>query len=387
MRAHALLSASGSSRWMACTPSPRLEEEREEQTSIYAEEGTFMHELSELHLNLYLGHIGKVAFNKQLKQMKKNEFYTAEIESAVQVYVDLVIERTNDARAQCKDALILIEQRLDYSPWAAEGFGTGDVLIISDQAIEVIDLKGGKGIKVDSEDNSQMRLYALGALNGFGFLYEAQTVLMTIIQPRLDHISTAEISKEDLLKWGEEEVKPKAALAFAGEGDFAAGEHCRFCKVKASCRARAKENMALTRLDFKAGPLLTDDEIVEVLLTVKELQKWAKDVETYAFTKAVKENKEWPGMKLVEGRSSRKYSSETEVAQLLIKTGYPEETIYSKSLLSLTALEKQLGKKKFEETVGHLIIKPPGNMQLVAESDKRQAVKNSAQIDFKTKGE
>lgn len=380
MRQHALLSASGAHRWLECTPSARLEEEMKDSTSIYAEEGTFMHELSELHLKLYLGKITKVAFNKKLKEMKKNEFYTEEIETAVQAYVNIVIERINEAGS---DSLILLEEQVDFSPWVPDGFGTGDVLIISDTTIEIIDLKGGKGIKVDAENNSQMRLYALGAINGFGMLYNAEKVLMTIIQPRLDNISTDELSMTELLEWAEEVVKPRADLAFRGEGEYVASDHCKFCKVKAICRTRAEGNMKLACLDFRNPPLLSDEEIVEVLLTVKELQKWAKDVEEYAFMKAIKEGKEWPGMKLVEGRRSRRYSSEEEVAQLLLEAGYEEEKIFFKSLLSLTALEKELGKKEFENILGSLIDTPPGKIQLVPESDKRQAVKSSADIDFK----
>lgn len=380
MKKHALLGASSSSRWKECTPSARLEEEMEDKTSIYAQEGTFMHELSELYLNSYLNKITKVEFNKKLKEMKKNDFYTEEIEKAVETYVDIVIEKINGAG---KDGLTLVEERVDFSPWVPEGFGTGDVLIITNETIEIIDLKGGKGIKVDAENNSQMRLYALGSVYGFGMLYDFQQVRMTIIQPILDNISTDELSVEELLKWGEEVIKPKAEMAFRGEGDYVAGDHCKFCKVKAICRTRSEENMKIACLDFKKPPLLIDEEIVEVLLTIKDLQKWAKDVEEYAFIKAIKEGKEWPGMKLVEGRRTRRYSNVENVAKLLLETGFEEERIFSKSLLSLTALEKELGKKEFEEVLGSLIELPPGKVQLVPESDKRQAVKNSAVIDFK----
>lgn len=380
MKQHAILSASGAHRWLECTPSARLEEEMNDQTSIYAKEGTFMHELSELHLKFYLKMITKAEYNKKLKQMKKNEFYTEEIEKAIQAYVDIVIEKINEAGA---DSMILLEEQVDFSPWVPDGFGTGDVLIITDKSIEVIDLKGGKGIKIDAKDNPQMRLYALGAINGFGILYDFEKVSMTIVQPRLDNISTDELFLEELLKWADEVVKPKAEMAYRGEGEYKASDGCRFCKAKAVCRTRAEENIKLACLDFKKPPLLTDEEIVEVLLTVKDLQKWAKDVEEYAFMKAINEGKEWPGMKLVEGRRSRRYSSEENVAKLLLEAGYEEEKIFSKSLLSLTSLEKELGKKEFDEILGSLIEIPPGKVQLVPESDKRPEVKNSAVIDFK----
>ena len=380
MREHAILSASGAHRWLECTPSARLEEEISEMTSIYAEEGTFMHELAELHLSLYLERISKHQFNKKLKDMKKNEFYTDEIEEAIQTYRDIVIERINESGI---NSLILLEEQVDFSPWVPEGFGTSDVLIISDKSIEVIDLKGGRGIKVEAKDNAQMRLYALGAINGFGMLYDIEKIQMTIIQPRLDSISTDEITVEELMTWAEGIVKPKAEMAFKGEGDYIASAHCKFCKVKATCRTRANENMKLACLDFKPPPLLIDEEISEVLLTIDELKKWASDVEEYAFNKAIKEGKKWPGMKLVEGRRSRKYRSEEEVAKKLLDAGYEEEMIFSKSLLSLTKLEKELGKKEFEEILGSLIDVPPGKIQLVPESDKRPEIQSSAEIDFK----
>ena len=383
MGEHALLSASSAHRWLKCSPSVRLEEEVEDSTSIYAKEGTFMHGLAELHLKLFLDDITKAEFNKRLKEMKKNDFYTDEIEKAVEIYVDAVIEKINEARAISPDPLILIEERLDYSPWVKEGFGTGDVLIIADGIIEVIDLKGGKGVAVSAIANPQMRLYALGAINGFGMLYDTQKVRMTIIQPRLDNISSDEMEVEELIHWGNKTVKPKADEAWKGEGKFKVGEHCRFCKVKAICRSRAEENMKLACMDFKPPPTLTDDEIVEVLNQIDELTKWAKDVEAYAFSQAVNEGKEWPGFKLVEGRSSRKYSDEDKVAKALLAAGYSEDRIFSKSLISLTKLEKKLGKKVFEETIGDLIIKPPGKLQLVPEEDKRPALRSSAEIDFK----
>lgn len=380
MRDHAILSASGAHRWLECTPSARLEEEIGERTSIYAEEGTFMHELAELNLSLYLERITKSQFNKKLQEMKQNEFYTEEIDITVQAYVNIVIERINEAG---KDSLILLEEQVDFSPWVPEGFGTSDVLIISNNIIEVVDLKGGRGVKVEAKDNPQMRLYALGAINGFGILYDIEKIRMTIIQPRLDNISTDELLIEELLEWGEVVVKPKAEMAFIGEGEYKASDHCRFCKVKAICRARANENMKLACLDFKPPPLLTDEEIVEVLLTIDELKKWATDVEDYAYNKAVNEGKKWPYFKLVEGRRSRKYSSEEEVAKKLLDAGYEEDMIFSKSLINLTKLEKEIGKKEFEEILGSLIETPPGKLQLVPETDKRPEIKLSAEQDFK----
>lgn len=379
MTSHALLSASGADRWMNCPPSARLEEDIENVSSIYAKEGTFAHDLGELKLLKHLGDITKVEFNKKLKALKQNEFYSKELEMYVDQYVDFAIEKINEHKA----GIVFIEKRVDYSCICKEGFGTCDLLILDGDVIEVVDLKFGKGLKVDAKDNSQLKLYGLGAVDNFNFIFEAKKVRMTIVQPRLDHISTDEIEVEDLLAWGDQEVKPKAELAYEGKGEFNPGDHCRFCRVKDRCRARAQANMELAKLDFKAAPLLTDLEVVMALEQVDELVKWAKDVEKFAYTEAVNNGKEWPGFKLVEGRRTRRYSSEEKVAQALLEAGYEEEKIYSKSLLSLTKLEKELGKKEFEEILSDLIEVPPGKLKLVPDRDTRVAVKNSAEIDFK----
>ena len=382
MAKHALLSASSSHRWLECSMSPRLEEVVEDITSSYALEGTFMHELSELYLHHYLGNVKESAFTKRLQDMKQNAFFTDDLQAAVDEYVAAVIEKINEAKARCNDPLILIEERLDFSEWVRDGFGTGDVVIIADDVLEVVDLKGGRGVAVSAVGNPQARLYALGAVSAFGVLYDIKTVRMTIIQPRLDNISTDEMKVEDLIQWAEEVVKPRAEAAYKGEGEFKPGVHCRFCKVKATCRARHDENMKLACIDFQKPPLLSDDEITDVLMKVDEMKKWATDVESYALEKA-KDGKAWPGMKLVEGRSTRKYSSETEVAEKLIDAGYSEERIYAKSLLSLTKLEKEIGKKTLSEILSDLIEKPAGKLKLVPEDDNRPAARSRAEIDFK----
>lgn len=383
MSSHALLSASGADRWMACTPSPRTEESVSEESSEFAKEGTFAHTLAELKLSLHLGEITKREYNKRLKEEKTNEFYSEDLEDYVDVYVNFAIEKVNEAKARTKDALILLEKRLDYSPWVREGFGTGDLVLIADEVLEIVDLKFGKGIKVEAQDNSQLKLYSLGAINEFGLLYDIRTIKMTICQPRLDHISTEELAADDLLDWAENIVKPLADLAYEGKGDFKSGDHCRFCSVRHTCRQRSEDNLKLACLDFRPPPTLTDEEIVEVLETIDDLIKWAKDVEDYAFKEAANNGKQWPGYKLVEGRRTRRYSSEEKVAEALLDAGYEEEKIFSKSLLSLTKLEKELGKKEFEEIIGSLIEVPPGRLKLVPDIDKRVAVKNSAEIDFK----
>lgn len=383
-KAHALLSASGSKRWLACTPSAQLELEFEEEKSIYAEEGTIAHEIGELMLSLHLKLITKQSYTRKINKLKTNSFYCKEMEDYVKVYVDYCIEKINEAYARSKDAVILLEQRLDFSNYVPDAFGTGDLVIISDSILEIVDLKYGKGVAVDATANTQMMLYALGALNQFECLYDIEKLRMTIVQPRLDSISTDEVSVESLTEWADSYVKPRAEMAISGEGTFCAGEHCRFCRARYTCRARAEENLKLTRFDFKSPALLADEEISEILSGVDDLQKWASDIYSYALEQAENHNKKWPGYKLVEGRSSRKYKDENLVAETLVAAGIDEDKLYNKSLLTITAMEKTLGKKQFTELLGDLIIKPMGKPTLVSEMDKRPELNSikSAQSDF-----
>lgn len=322
-------------------------------------------------------------FNKRLKELKQDPLYNKDLNDYVQVYVDFAIEKINQVRARTPDALVLLETKLDYSPWVPGGFGTGDLVLVGDGVLEVVDFKFGQGVAVSAVDNPQMRLYALGAVNEFGCLYDINTVRMTICQPRLDSISTDQMTLDDLLYWANNTVMGAAEKAWKGEGDFVAGEHCRFCRIRYTCRARADENMKLACYDFKAPLLLTDEEITEILSSIDELQKWAKDIQAYAQDQALNQGKEWPGFKLVEGKSSRKYADEGKVVEALTTAGFEEEKIYSKSLLTITAMEKAIGKKKFKEILGGLITKPPGKPKLVPVSDKRPEINSTAEIDFK----
>jgi len=369
---------------MACPPSARLEDQYEDSTSVFAEEGTFAHELSELHLGLFLDHFSKMAFTRRLNKKKQEDFYSQDMEDYVQQYVDIVIERINEARARSEDAEILIEQRLDFSEWVPEGFGTGDVVIISDGKLEVIDLKYGKGVEVSAVENPQLRLYGLGAYNQFGMLYDLEEISTTIVQPRLDNISTETLSVSDLVAWAETEVKPKADLADKGEGYFTAGDHCRFCKARFTCRARADANLELAKHDFAKPDELEHDEISGILEKAKELQKWAADIEKYALEQAEQHGTKFPGWKLVEGRSNRKYTDETAVFETLTTEGYEEDRIAPRKLLTLSNLEKTIGKKQFGDLLGDLVIKPAGKPTLVPESDKRPELNStdSAAADF-----
>lgn len=378
-RAHALLSASGSSRWLACTPSARLEESLEESNSDFADEGTAAHELAELHLALYLGLITKRVFTIRWKQMQAGKYYSQEMEDHIRAYVDIVIERMNEAKARTPDAVVQIEQRLDFSLWVPDGFGTGDVLIIADGMMEVIDLKYGKGVAVSAEGNTQMKLYGLGALYGFGHLYDIDSIRMTIVQPRLDSISSDEISAEALIDWAENVVKPRAALAMAGEGEFVSGSHCRFCRARFSCRARADANLEMARFEFADPPLLSIEEIGEILFRAIALKAWVTDIEKYAFEQAEKHGVKVPGWKLVEGRSNRTYSDKQAVSDTLLIEGYAKELIYEPaSVLGITAMEKVLGKNIFAALLNDFIVKPAGKPTLVSETDPRPELSSAA---------
>lgn len=380
MSKHALLSASGAKKWMACTPSPRLEGQFKDTRSNYAEEGTFAHEYAELILKKAIGLINKKQFAKEQKKLQTNSFYSQSLEDYIQNYTAMVLERFNSV----SNAVMMLEQRLDFSQWVPEGFGTGDVVIIADGVLEIIDLKYGAGVPVSAEDNPQLKLYALGALNAFGFLYDVETVRMTIIQPRLDSVSSEDISVIELYKWADEEVVPKAKLAFEGKGELVSGEHCRFCKVKATCRKRVEDNLSLAKYDFKSPDLLLDEEIGEILLKAEQLQSWAKDIAEFAYEQSLNHGKKWTGWKLVEGRSTRKYVDLDKVATKLLADGFSEDKIYKKSLLGVTAMEKLLGKKAFESLLNDYIVKPPGKPALVVETDKRPEINSikSAVSDF-----
>lgn len=374
MGRHALLSASSSKRWLNCTPSARLEEQfGREDAGPYAEEGTAAHALAE--------HKVKKCLRRRSKR-PVSDYQCDEMEECTDGYASYVMEQVELAKQDCKDPVVLIEQRLDYSAYVPEGFGTGDLLIVADKTLTVIDLKYGKGVAVDAEWNPQMMLYGLGALELFDAIYDIDTVRMTIYQPRLESISTWEISVSDLMEWVETELKPKAQLAIHGEGEFHCGSWCRFCKAKNTCRARAEEYLRLAQMEFKAPALLSDEEIAEVLKVADELAKWSADVYAFATDEAIIHGKKWTGFKLVEGRSSRKYTDEEEVAEAAKAAGYTD--IYKKSLVGITEMEKLMGKKKFAEVLGKLVYKPQGKITLVTESDKRQEIQTvTAEADFK----
>lgn len=375
MSDHALLSASGASRWMKCPPSARLEQEFPESTSSFANEGRQAHLLAEALLRLIIqdGTFADITNTNDVAtahKLTKNS--SAEMLRAVQDYYDVCVEKISAAVVKTPSARILIEQRLDFSEWVPEGFGTGDLVIIADGLIEVVDLKYGKGVPVSAVDNPQMKLYGLGAVDTYAHMYDFDSISMTIVQPRLDSESTETIQVSKLLEWGEK-IRPIARQAFEGVGEFGPGNHCRFCRAKVKCRARAEENLELTRHDFQHADLMSDGELTKILAVANRLQAWANDLQSYALVEAEK-GKEWPGWKLVAGRAVRKYADADKVAERLLGAGYPDVIIYERALLGITAMEKAIGKKRFGELLMDLIITPLGKPALVPESDKRPAI-------------
>lgn len=385
MSEHALLSPSGASRWLACTPSARLEQQFPDSSGDAAREGTLAHELGELLISYNAKLIKKAAYTKALKEIEANAFYNADMLNYMEGYAAFVIERYAEAKKKTKDAVLSLESRLDFTEYVPEGFGTGDAVVIANGILDIIDLKYGKGVSVSSVENKQMMLYALGALAEFDLLYDISIVRMTIYQPRLDNISIWELPVVELREWAETELKPRAVMAFAGEGDFVAGVHCRFCRAKAQCKALAAENLKLAKYDFLRGELLTEDDIADILSRADAFKKWISAVEDYALKEAVDNGKSFPGFKLVEGRSNRMYANQDEVVKRLLENGYQEAIIYTKSLLGITAMEKAITKKAFDAALSDLIVKPQGKPTLVPTTDKRPSW-NSAENainDFK----
>jgi len=370
LKGHAVLSASSSERWLHCPPSARLCESYEDKGSDYAAEGTDAHELCEYKLRKALG--------MEAQDPTENlTWFNEEMSDCANGYAAYVLEQVEAAKQTCADPVVLIEQRVDFSRWVESGYGTADCIIIADGTLQIIDYKHGLGVLVSAEENPQMQCYALGALELFDDIYDIDSVRMTIYQPRRDNVSTYEISKDELYRWADEVLKPTADLAFVGDGNFLCGEWCGFCKAKHDCRARADGNMELARYDFKLPPLMTDEEVEEILSRVDDFIAWASDIKDYALQQAIS-GKEWNGWKLVEGRSNRKYTNETAVAGAVTDAGFDP---YERKVLGVTAMQKLLGKSRFEELLAAYIEKPQGKPTLVPESDKRPAM-NTAKNDF-----
>lgn len=374
---HAYLSASSAYRWLVCPPIIALENLIKDRDTFYSREGTDSHSLAELKLREFKGE----QVSTEIETFKaESDFYDGEMEEATDLYRDLVIERFNGHI----NPIMELEVKVDFSTWVPEAFGTSDVVIISDGVIEIIDLKYGKGVPVEAYQNPQLMLYALGAYNEYSLLYDFDKVRMTIVQPRLDSLTTFELEVQELLYWAENYVAPRAALAYEGIGEWnITKDSMKFSKVRAQLRPRAEQNFeVIDKYESTETALLGDDELAEILGRSEEIKSWIADVESYALAQAL-DGKEVKGFKLVEGRSNRKITDESAVADKLLSEGFDAEKIYKpQSLETPTYLEKLVGKNKFNELVGEYVVKPQGKLTLVPNSDKRKAY-NDAQEDFK----
>ena len=396
--AHALLSASSSKQWLHCPPSVRLQEGFPNESSVYAAEGTFAHEVCEYKVRKYL--------HERVKRPQSEEFYTEEIDAITDVYAEFVITIIEEMKRNGCEPLVLVEERMDYSHIAPSGFGTADMLIIGrdDQGkglLHVCDFKTGQGVFVDADHNSQMMLYALGGLAAYGYIYEIETARMSIIQPRLENISTFECSRKELEDWGES-IKPIAKMAYEGKGEQKPGDWCRFCRAKPVCRACADEALALCReefLDLDAGAFTDDipetdmtapynpdmdtavfkqpgliplDELAEILPTLNRISSWIESVFAFVSSEAINHGVPIPGYKVVEGRSKRVFTDTKAVVDTAVANGYTD--LYKRQLITLTEFEKMMGKKRFAELLGEYVAKPPGKLALVPEDDPRPPV-------------
>jgi len=377
MTAHALLSASGAKRWLTCTPSARLEatlpeQKRQSGSFDFSQEGTMAHSLAEVKLRHHFGQIDYEEYEREIEIIKATPYYNDDFEANVDNYVLYVRSQIGEGDTP------LFEQRVDFSDWVPDGFGTADVVILSKHSIRVIDLKFGKGVPVYAQDNAQLRLYALGAYSKFKEEYpDIKEVSYTIHQPRLDSISSDGTSIAKLVDWANYFVKPKAKKAWAGAGDFLPGEHCQFCRAKAQCRARSDFNTELTRLEFKDPPLLSADEVSQVLTKAQDLRTWASDVEDFALSQAVDKDIIPPGFKLGTSVTHRKITDSALAAAILVDKGMDAKAIWEQpKLKSVSAIKKLSPKSPIDSWLGDLVSRPEGQPKLVR-------VKDDAKEDFK----
>ena len=375
MAKHAFLAASASERWLHCPPSAKLCAQEDDQGSEYARQGSDAHALCE--------HLLLKALGRETRDPTEDlTYYDAEMQEAAEAYAAFVMEQVAEAKTVCHDPLICVEQTVDFSKWVQHGFDTADALIVADDTLYITDMKYGVGclVSADGEDgtgNSQLKCYALGAIDTFGDLYDINRIRLSIFQPRRDNVDTFELTKADLLQWADEVLAPIAKLAYEGQGEFEAGNHCQFCRVKATCRKRAEYAMELAKYEFADAPTLDENEIAEILPQIDTLVSWAEDIKSYALNQALS-GVRYPGFKLVAGRSNRKYADEAAVARVVSEAGYDP---YDKKLVGITEMTKRLGKKRFEELLNGLLIKPEGKPVLVPVTDTRPEL-NNAKNDF-----
>lgn len=397
---HALLSASNSHKWLVCTPSVRLEEQFENKTSDYMEEGTLAHGIAELKArNYFLEPMTKRKFNSEMKKLQQNKFYSEEMQGYTDSYIDYLKEKALKSGIRPS---VSIEVKVDYSRFAKEGFGTADCVMLVEEDLYIIDFKYGKGVPVYADNNPQLKLYALGAVDKYSFIYPIKNIHLCIFQPRLDSISEYDLTKDELLNWGKNVVIPAAEKAYLGVGDYVPGEHCKFCKAKGCCVARAEKNLKAIEdfkpvdynknekkysLDRVAKGILENNEIGVILDQISDVDSWIKDLKTYALNCILKGD-EIKGWKAVEGKSNRIINDIDKAFKIIVDYGFDEAMLYEKKPLSITELEKLLTKKKFNELIGDYIEKPKGAPTLAPETDKRESYKkSSAKEDFAEKEE
>ena len=402
---HALLSASSSKQWLNCPPSARLQEQFPNESSVYAAEGTFAHEVCEYKVRKYL--------KERVKRPQSEEYYTEEIDQITDVYAEFVISIIEEMKRSGCEPLVMVEERVDYTHIAPSGFGTADMLIVGKDengngVLHIADFKTGQGVFVDADHNSQMMLYALGGLAAYGYIYDIKIVRMSIIQPRLDNISTFECTREELESWGES-IRKIAILAYEGKGEQRAGDWCRFCRAKPVCKACKDEALSLCREEFldldegafsdesvpsdgiRASPadnrencendtvpvfkqpgLVPLTELAQILPTLNRISSWIESVFAFVSSEAINNGMTIPGYKVVEGRSKRVFTDTKAVVDTAVANGYTD--LYKQQLISLTEFEKMMGKKKFKELLGAYVKKPQGKLTLVPEDDPREAV-------------
>lgn len=374
---HAKFSPSSSERLIHCPPSLMLGEQYgpEDTGSEYSREGTEAHSVGEYLLRTALG--------EEMEDPRPSlKMYNEEMQECAEGYRDAVLEIYETMKQTCPDTVISIEQQIHFDEYVPGGFGTSDAIVLGDGHMYVIDYKHGKGVPVsaegdDGKGNPQLKCYALGSYLAFSPLYDISEITLVIYQPRISNYSQYTLTTEDLLSWADNTLKPKAELALKGAGEYSCGSWCRFCRAKAICRKRAEENLMLARYDFARPDSLEEDEINIILGRIDQLTAWANDIRDYAVSKALS-GYAWDDWKIVEGRSVRKYTDEAKVAAAVEAAGYDP---YEKKLLTITSMEKLMGKRQFEETLGDLVVKPGGKPTLVPRSDKRPEM-TAANIEF-----
>lgn len=381
-RKHALLSASSAHRWLACAPSARLEEQFPDSESEHAKEGTLAHEICELKVSQkFIKKQSAATFKKKLKKLKENELYQKEMDGYTEEYLDYI---SSIVYSFDQTPYVAVEKQVDYSHVAPEGFGTCDCIIIGGDTMHIIDFKYGKGVHVSAGGNPQLKLYAAGALKAYGMLYPIKSVVMHIVQPRIDNNSQVELLVEDLELWTKQ-IKPWAEQAYKGEGEFKPSEEtCRFCRARNTCRARANKNLELAKEEFKMPPLLSNDEVGAILKKGRDIKQWVADLEEWTLKELLKGGMV-AGWKAVEGRSTRAFADQEKAFKILIGSGIDEALLYERKALTLASVEKLIGKKEFNELLSDQVVKPQGKPTLAPQEDKREAItlRTSAEEDFK----